>query len=65
MMEEKLKTLEDLKSIQAAINDFGSTWTNTNQLKQEAIKWYKKIFQYGEDSKEFKKLFNITEEEIK
>ena len=68
---KKLKTLKDLKSIQAAFdhNDhtFGSNWTNTSQLKAEAIKWVKfyrrNILNWREE--DFKMFFNITKEDLK
>ncbi len=74
----KLKTLNDLRTIQAAIDDFGSTWTNTNQLRAETIKWVKdrleKASKFTPPSTEFtynmaqakvmRDFHNITEEDL-
>jgi len=66
MENTELKTLKDFVVFEAGFNDEGThNFISKTQIKQEAIKWYKEIFQYGEDSEEFKDFFNITEEELK
>jgi len=63
----KLKTLKEIESkrIKYWEGEYEAIEYFKEALKAEVIKWYKEVFQYGEDSEEFKELFNITEEDLK
>ena len=76
-----MKTLKDIKGIYSnGSNQLGESHTNTDDLRKEAIKWYKKLSDDGDsnDDSKFsadgytcnvmdwiKHFFNITDEELK
>ena len=59
----KLKTLKDIGSIDHPF----SYVADKEELKQEAIKWVKNCEkeEYNEAARVLKKMFNITEEDLK
>ena len=66
-MKNKLKTLNDLRKEKWYCGSCGRKELRNlpcDELRKEAIKWYKEIFQYGEDHEEFRKFFNITKEDL-
>ena len=59
---KKLKTLKELEA--ENINKTGEFGVSSYELKQEAIKWIKN-FDVSIGWEDWKKFFNITEEDLK
>ena len=59
----KLKTVEDLET-ECTCALCGRLMVGMEELKEEAIKWYKKTHTLFDENSDWLKFFNITKDEL-